>query len=150
LLLWINFCIVYFQPPKRWPDASRSSLVASLTYWILYQSPVMDKEPSPECPFCAVNLTIDHMLWHCKETEMKRLQMDFRVGWKGAFFEIALPKNFCILFFFFLPDLATKPPKILWFGLKLTILAIFTRNAIFLMIFCLFRIESSLNAMKKR
>jgi hypothetical protein len=56
-------------------------------------------------------------------------------------------KNFCLLFFF--PDLAKKPLKILWFGLKLTILAIFTRNAIFLMIFCLFRIESSLNSIKK-
>jgi hypothetical protein len=55
-------------------------------------------------------------------------------------------KNFCIFFF---PDPATKPPKILRFGLKLTILAIFTRNAIFLMIFCLFRIESSLNSIKK-
>jgi hypothetical protein len=61
-----------------------------------------------------------------------------RVGWKGTFFEIA-PKNFCILFF---PDLATKPLNILWFGLKLTILLIFHRNGIFLMIFCLFRIES--------
>jgi hypothetical protein len=29
---------------------------------------VMDKEPSPECLFCAVNLTTDHILWHCKET----------------------------------------------------------------------------------
>jgi hypothetical protein len=36
----------------------------------------MDKEPSPECPFCAVNLTIDHILWHCKETETKRLQTE--------------------------------------------------------------------------
>jgi hypothetical protein len=25
-------------------------------------SSVMDKEPSPECPFCAENLTIDHIL----------------------------------------------------------------------------------------
>jgi hypothetical protein len=30
---------------------------------------VMDKELSRECPFCAVNLTTNHILWHCKETE---------------------------------------------------------------------------------
>jgi hypothetical protein len=48
-------------------------------------SAVMDKEPSPECPFFAVNLTIDHILWHCKETEMKRLQMDItKEIWKGG------------------------------------------------------------------
>jgi hypothetical protein len=41
-------------------------------------SAVMDKEPSPESPFCAVNLTTDHILWLCKETETKRLQMDIR------------------------------------------------------------------------
>jgi hypothetical protein len=40
------------------------------------QSALVDKELSPECPFCAVNLTTDHILWHCKETETKRLQMD--------------------------------------------------------------------------
>jgi hypothetical protein len=28
----------------------------------------MEKEPSPGCSFCAVNLTTDHILWHCKET----------------------------------------------------------------------------------
>jgi hypothetical protein len=36
-------------------------------------SAVMDKEPNPKCPFCAVNFTTDHILWHCKETETKRL-----------------------------------------------------------------------------
>jgi hypothetical protein len=48
-------------------------------------SAVMDKEPSRECPFCAVNLTTDHILWHCKETETKRLQMDigYRILSKG-------------------------------------------------------------------
>jgi ubiquitin-protein ligase len=45
-------------------------------------SAVMDKEPSP---FCSVNLTIDHILWHCKETETKRLQMDItKEIWKGG------------------------------------------------------------------
>jgi hypothetical protein len=33
------------------------------------QSAVIDKEPSPEGPFCPVNLTTDHILWQCKETE---------------------------------------------------------------------------------
>jgi hypothetical protein len=48
-------------------------------------SAVMDKEPSPECPFCAVNLTTDHILWHCKETKTKRLQMDIgKEIWKGG------------------------------------------------------------------
>jgi hypothetical protein len=52
-------------------------------------SAVMLKEPSPECPFCAVNLTTDHILWHCKEAETKRLQMDItKEIWKGAEQEI--------------------------------------------------------------
>jgi hypothetical protein len=41
-------------------------------------SAVMDKEPSPGCPFCAVNLTTDHILWHCKETETKRKRIDYK------------------------------------------------------------------------
>jgi hypothetical protein len=45
----------------------------------------MDKEPSPECSICAVNLTTDHILWYCKETETKRLQMDItKKIWKGG------------------------------------------------------------------
>jgi hypothetical protein len=33
---------------------------------------------------CAVNLTTDHILWHCKETETKRLQMDIgKEIWKS-------------------------------------------------------------------
>jgi hypothetical protein len=48
-------------------------------------SAVMDKEPSPECPFCAVNLTTDHILWQCKETETKRLQTGItKEIWKGG------------------------------------------------------------------
>jgi hypothetical protein len=38
-------------------------------------SAMMDKEPSPECRFCAVNHTTDHFLWHCRETETERLQI---------------------------------------------------------------------------
>jgi hypothetical protein len=42
----------------------------------------MDKEPSPEC---AVNLTTDQILWHCKETETKPLQMEItKEIWKGG------------------------------------------------------------------
>jgi hypothetical protein len=48
-------------------------------------SAVMDKKPSRECPFCAVNLTTDHILWYCKETETKRHQMDIgKEIWKGG------------------------------------------------------------------
>jgi hypothetical protein len=48
-------------------------------------SAVMDKEPSPECFFCAVNLTTEHILWHCTGTETKRLQMDItKEIWKGG------------------------------------------------------------------
>jgi hypothetical protein len=48
-------------------------------------SAVMDKESSPECSFCAVNLTTDHIRWHCNETEMNRLQMDItKEIWKGG------------------------------------------------------------------
>jgi ribosomal protein L31E len=46
-------------------------------------SAVMDKEPS------AVNLTIDHIPWHCKEPETKRLQMDItKEIWKGGIQEM--------------------------------------------------------------
>jgi hypothetical protein len=41
-------------------------------------SAVIDKEPSPECPFCAENLTTDHIIWNCKETETKRLRNDYK------------------------------------------------------------------------
>jgi hypothetical protein len=52
-------------------------------------SAVMDKYPSPECPFCAVNLTTDQILWHCKETEPKQLQMDIiKEIWKGGIQEM--------------------------------------------------------------
>jgi hypothetical protein len=45
----------------------------------------MDKEPSPEYPFCSVNLITDHILWHFKEKETKRPQMDItKEIWKGG------------------------------------------------------------------
>jgi hypothetical protein len=45
----------------------------------------MDKESSPECPYCAVIVTIDHIIWHCEETASKRLEMDItKEIWKGG------------------------------------------------------------------
>jgi hypothetical protein len=32
----------------------------------------MNKYLSTECPFGAVEKTVDHILWDCKETEIKR------------------------------------------------------------------------------
>jgi hypothetical protein len=58
--------------------------VVKVAYALDIPEPVMDKEPSPECPFCAVNYTTYHILWHSKETETKRLQMDItKEIWKG-------------------------------------------------------------------
>jgi hypothetical protein len=37
---------------------------------------VMNKDLITECPFCAVKITVDHILWDCKETEIKRLQIN--------------------------------------------------------------------------
>jgi hypothetical protein len=43
----------------------------------------MNREPRPECPFCGVPLTIDHILWQCKDTkkEMTRMNITKEV-WK--------------------------------------------------------------------
>jgi hypothetical protein len=30
---------------------------------------IMNREPRPECPFCEVPLTIDHILWQCKKNQ---------------------------------------------------------------------------------
>jgi hypothetical protein len=37
---------------------------------------VINKDLSTECPFCAVKITIDHILWDCKKTEITQLQMN--------------------------------------------------------------------------
>jgi hypothetical protein len=46
-------------------DQTRASCHKLLTHWIYQSHPfaVMDKDPSPECPLYAVNLTTDHILW---------------------------------------------------------------------------------------
>jgi hypothetical protein len=33
---------------------------------------VKEKTPSPECPFCGVSLTTEHILWECTETTRDR------------------------------------------------------------------------------
>jgi Na+-translocating ferredoxin:NAD+ oxidoreductase RNF subunit RnfB len=37
---------------------------------------VVNKDLSTECPFCVVKITVDHIQWDCKETEIKWLQMN--------------------------------------------------------------------------
>jgi hypothetical protein len=32
----------------------------------------MKKTPNPECPFCSAKLTLEHIIWHYKETEEER------------------------------------------------------------------------------
>jgi hypothetical protein len=60
-------------------DQTREQVVISRLrtgYTRATHSAVMNKEPSRECLFCSVNLTTDHILWHCEKTEAKRVQMD--------------------------------------------------------------------------
>jgi hypothetical protein len=33
---------------------------------------VIEKTPSPECPFCGVSLTSEQILWECTETTRER------------------------------------------------------------------------------
>jgi undecaprenyl pyrophosphate synthase len=43
----------------------------------------MNKDLRTKCPFCAGKITVDHILWDCKETEIKRLQMNITTeNWK--------------------------------------------------------------------
>jgi hypothetical protein len=35
---------------------------------------VIEKTPSPECPFCEVSLTPEHILWECTETTRERIE----------------------------------------------------------------------------
>jgi hypothetical protein len=32
----------------------------------------MEQNPNPDCPFCSAKLTLEHILWQCKETEEER------------------------------------------------------------------------------
>jgi hypothetical protein len=43
---------------------------------------VMNKDLSIECPFCGVKTTVDHIVSDCKETEIKRLQMNITKAMK--------------------------------------------------------------------
>jgi hypothetical protein len=38
----------------------------------------MEGISNPLCPFCNTYLTVDHILWECKETEDQRMNMDMR------------------------------------------------------------------------
>jgi hypothetical protein len=33
---------------------------------------IINKQDNNDCPFCNVRLTVDHILWDCKETEAER------------------------------------------------------------------------------
>jgi hypothetical protein len=37
---------------------------------------IMNREPTPECPFCGGPLTIDHILSQCKETKEEMTRMN--------------------------------------------------------------------------
>jgi hypothetical protein len=73
------------RKPHQIMNTKTKTMTRRTGYTRATYSAVMDKEPSPECPFCAVNLTTDQILWHCKETETKRLQMDItKEIWKDG------------------------------------------------------------------
>jgi hypothetical protein len=36
---------------------------------------ITDSQENMECPFCNVEVIVDHMLWNCKETETQRRRM---------------------------------------------------------------------------
>jgi hypothetical protein len=40
------------------------------------RGPKMKGVGSPLCPFCNTDLSVDHILWECKETENQRTNMD--------------------------------------------------------------------------
>jgi hypothetical protein len=35
---------------------------------------VIEKSPSPECPFCGMSLTTEHIIWECTETTIERIR----------------------------------------------------------------------------
>jgi hypothetical protein len=49
----------------------------------------IERTPNPDCPFCSVKLTQEHILWQCKETEEERQKCNmtkevWKKGEKGA------------------------------------------------------------------
>jgi hypothetical protein len=32
----------------------------------------MEGTPDPDCPFCSAKITLEHILWQCKETEEEK------------------------------------------------------------------------------
>jgi hypothetical protein len=45
----------------------------------------MEGTPDPDCPFCSAKLTLEHILWQCKETEEERRKSNVtKVVWEKA------------------------------------------------------------------
>jgi hypothetical protein len=42
------------------------------------RGPKMEGVSNPLCPFCINQLSVDHILWECKETEDQRTNMDMK------------------------------------------------------------------------
>jgi hypothetical protein len=40
--------------------------------------PKTEGDSNPLCPFCNTYLSVDHILWECKETKDQRMNMDMR------------------------------------------------------------------------
>jgi hypothetical protein len=40
--------------------------------------PKMEEVSNPLCPFCNTYLSVDHIVWECKEIEDQRMNMDMR------------------------------------------------------------------------
>jgi hypothetical protein len=41
----------------------------------------MEETPDPDCPFCSAKLTLEHILWKCKETEEERRKKKEQKCW---------------------------------------------------------------------
>jgi hypothetical protein len=45
----------------------------------------MEGTPDPDCLFCSAKLTLEHILWQCKETEEERRKSDMtKEVWEKA------------------------------------------------------------------
>jgi hypothetical protein len=47
-------------------------------YTTATHGPKMERISNPLCPFCNTHLSVDHILWECKETEDQRTNMDMK------------------------------------------------------------------------